>query len=136
MDYEKNTNVEVDKSTEIDTHKIAKKIIGKPGHKNSTEIIFSKCVRSGLRIYYFDAKRNKDGQMYLSITESKKQINNTADTSEGPQFEKHKIFLFEEDFGDFFEAIKMVADFIQEHAPDAHKSGATMEHKVTDHRPE
>ncbi len=136
MDYEKNTNVEIENGAEIAAPKIIKKIITRPAQKNSTEIIFSKCVRSGLRIYYFDAKRNKDGQMYLSITESKKQINNSTDSSEGPQFEKHKIFLFEEDFGEFFEAINMVADFIQEHAHDAHKSKETLLKPVDDQKPQ
>ena len=69
------------------------------------EILFSRSVKAGQRIYYIDVKQNRRGEMYLSITESKKMLNGT---SEMPQvsFEKHKMVLFREDFGKFEEALR------------------------------
>lgn len=75
------------------------------------DILFSRTVKAGQRIYYIDVKRNRKGEMYLSITESKKMY---SGTQEMPQvsFEKHKIFLFREDFGKFGEALREAFDFV------------------------
>ena len=75
------------------------------------DILFSRAVKAGQRIYYIDVKRNRKGEMYLSITESKKMY---SGTQEMPQvsFEKHKIFLFREDFGKFEEALRQAFDFV------------------------
>jgi hypothetical protein len=76
------------------------------------EILFSRTVKAGQRIYYIDVKRNRKGEKYLSITESKKMY---SGTQEMPQvsFEKHKIFLFREDFGKFEEALRQAFDFAE-----------------------
>ena len=79
--------------------------------RRDAEILFSKTVKAGQRIYYIDVKENRRGEMYVSITESKK-------TQSGPQdapsvsYEKHKIFLFREDFGKFDEALREVFSFV------------------------
>lgn len=75
------------------------------------DILFSRTVKAGQRIYYIDVKRNRKGEMYLSITESKKMY---SGSQEMPQvsFEKHKIFLFREDFGKFDEALQQAFDFV------------------------
>ena len=75
------------------------------------EILFSRTVKAGQRLYYIDVKQNKRGEMYLSVTESKKMISGTA---EMPQvsYEKHKIFLFHEDFNKFGEALQQAFDFV------------------------
>ena len=75
------------------------------------EILFSRTVKAGQRIYYIDVKQNRRGEMYLSITESKKI---QSGTQEVPQFsyEKHKIFLFREDFGKFNEALQQALSFV------------------------
>ena len=56
------------------------------------DIVYSEAVKAGKRIYYLDVKRNRKGELFLAITESKKIA-----TGEGPDtpytFEKHKIFL-------------------------------------------
>ena len=70
--------------------------------KRSREIIFSKAVKAGKRIYYMDVKSSRTGDMYLSITESKKVTSGDAD-SPTVNFEKHKIFLYKEDFEKFVE---------------------------------
>ncbi|KAA6321125.1 hypothetical protein EZS27_029184, partial [termite gut metagenome] len=67
---------------------------------NDREIVFSKSIKAGKRIYYLDVKKNRRDEMFLAITESKKIVQGDG---EDPQvsFEKHKIFLYREDFDKF-----------------------------------
>lgn len=58
--------------------------------------VFSKAVRAGKRTYFFDVKSTKGNDLYLTVTESKKVTNNGRET-----FQKHKIFLYKEDFEKF-----------------------------------
>ncbi|MBR6032970.1 MAG: DUF3276 family protein [Bacteroidaceae bacterium] len=82
-----------------------------------TDILFSRTVKAGQRIYYIDVKQNRRGEQYLCITESKK-MQGQGGTQEMPQvsFEKHKIFLFREDFGKFGEALQQAMTFIGDNA--------------------
>lgn len=68
------------------------------------DLIFSESVKAGKRIYYFDIKQSRNGDRYIAITESKK-IN--EGTIENPRFvfEKHKIFLYKEDYEKFMDAL-------------------------------
>lgn len=75
------------------------------------EIVFSKSIKAGKRIYYLDVKKNRKDEMYLSITESKKIITGEGDDSQ-VTFEKHKIFLYKEDFEKFTEGLKEAISFI------------------------
>lgn len=61
--------------------------------------IFSKAVRAGKRTYFFDVKSTRGNDLYLTITESKKRYNDNGDFF----FEKHKVFLYKEDFEKFQE---------------------------------
>ncbi|HNV82456.1 MAG TPA: DUF3276 family protein [Tenuifilaceae bacterium] len=71
--------------------------------------IFSKVVRAGKRTYFFDVKATRQDDFYLTITESKKRAG-----QEGKFFfEKHKIFLYKEDFEKFSEGLNEVVDFIR-----------------------
>lgn len=80
------------------------------GNQERREDIFSKAVRAGKRTYFFDVKETRNGQQYLTITESKKRFNQ----EEGKfYFEKHKIFLYREDFEKFSDGLKTVIDFIE-----------------------
>ena len=76
------------------------------------EIVFSKTIKAGKRIYYVDVKKNRKDEMFLAITERKK---NFSGTEEDPQinFEKHKIFLYQEDFEHFLTSLHEAVDFIQ-----------------------
>jgi len=77
------------------------------------EEIFSKSVRAGKRTYFFDVKATRRNDYYLTITESKKRFNR-----EGKSFyEKHKIFLYKEDFEKFAEGLKEAVDYIIEANP-------------------
>jgi len=63
------------------------------------EEVFSKSVRAGKRTYFFDVKATKSNDYYLTITESKKRMGDDGN----PFYEKHKIFLYREDFDKFLE---------------------------------
>ena len=67
---------------------------------NEKEIVFSQAIKAGKRIYYIDVKKNRKDEMYLSITESKKVVSGEGDDAT-VTFEKHKIFLYREDFEKF-----------------------------------
>ena len=70
--------------------------------------IFTKVVRAGKRTYFFDVKATRKDDYYLTITESKKHLG-----KEGKVFyEKHKIFLYKEDFEKFTEVLKEAVTYI------------------------
>jgi C-terminal processing protease CtpA/Prc len=80
--------------------------------ENEKDIVYSQSVKAGKRIYYLDVKRNKRDELFLSITESKKLV-----SGEGAEatfsFEKHKIFLYKEDYAKFQNALNGVIEFIE-----------------------
>lgn len=77
--------------------------------KQERQEIFSKAVRAGKRTYFFDVKSTRRNDYYLTITESKKRFN-----KEGRYFfEKHKVFLYKEDFDKFTEGLTEVIEFIK-----------------------
>ena len=69
------------------------------------EILYSKAIKAGKRIYYLDVKRNLKDDLFVAVTESKK-----IQSKDGLQisFEKHKIFLYKEDFEKFMEGMQDV----------------------------
>ncbi len=74
------------------------------------EDIFSKVVRAGKRTYFFDVKATKTDQYYLTITESKRRFN----AEQGKFFyEKHKLFLYQEDFEKFIDGMDTAIRFIK-----------------------
>jgi hypothetical protein len=75
---------------------------------NDREEIFSKRVKAGKRTYFFDVKSTKSNDYYLTITESKRRLQ-----GETFVFEKHKIFLYKEDFGKFIEALQNAVDHVK-----------------------
>jgi len=74
------------------------------------EEIFSRAVRAGKRTYFFDVKATVGDEYYITITESKRRFNN-----EQAKFfyEKHKIFLYKEDFDKFSVGLSDVIEFIR-----------------------
>jgi hypothetical protein len=78
------------------------------------EEICSKAVRAGKRTYFFDVRATRRNDYYLTITESKKRFQ-----KDGRYFyEKHKIFLYKEDFEKFFEGLNETILFIKENKPE------------------
>ncbi len=80
---------------------------------NEKEIVFSKSIKAGKRIYYLDVKKNRKDEMFIAITESKKVISGEGDDSQ-VSFEKHKIFLYKEDFEKFMTGLTQAVSFINE----------------------
>ena len=75
--------------------------------RNDKEEVFTKIVRAGKRTYFFDVKMTRNEDLYLTITESKKRLG-----KDGKMFyEKHKIFLYREDFDKFCEGLHEAVDF-------------------------
>lgn len=72
--------------------------------------VLSKAVKAGKRTYFFDVKKSRNEELYLTITESKRKTNpETGDFF----YEKHKIFLYKEDFEKFKNALNGVTEFIE-----------------------
>ncbi len=74
------------------------------------EEIYSKAVRAGKRTYFFDVKSTRRDEFYLTITESKKRF----DQDGSFHFEKHKIFLYKEDFEKFIDGLQEVISYIDQ----------------------
>lgn len=80
--------------------------------RKDIEIIYSKAIKSGKRIYYLDVKKNQTEELFLAITESKKIVTGAAENMR-VSYEKHKIFLYQEDFNRFVNGLKDVIGFIE-----------------------
>ena len=74
------------------------------------EEIFSKVLRAGRRTYFFDVRATKAGDYYLTITESKKFTHDDGSF----HYQKHKIYLYKEDFSEFKEMLAKATDYILE----------------------
>lgn len=79
-------------------------------HDRSGDEIYSKPVRAGKRTYFFDVKSTKgNNDFYLTITESKRRVEQDGKFS----YDKHKIFLYKEDFDKFAEGLEDVISYIR-----------------------
>ena len=78
--------------------------------RRDQEIVYSRSVKAGKRIYYLDVRKARNNDLYLSITESKRR---QAEGEEAPSFEKHKLFLYKEDFAHFTEGLQDVIAYVQ-----------------------
>lgn len=72
------------------------------------EKIYSKRVRAGKRTYFFDVRSTRSSDYYLTITESRRHPQ-----GDGFTYEKHKMFLYKEDFDKFIEALKDTVDHVK-----------------------
>jgi hypothetical protein len=70
--------------------------------------IYSQRVKAGKRTYFFDVKPTRSNDYYLTVTESKKKFK-----EDGFVYEKHKIFLYKEDFAKFVEALQQTIDYVK-----------------------
>jgi hypothetical protein len=78
--------------------------------KRDQEIVYSRSVKAGKRIYYLDVRKARNEDLYLCITESKRR---QVEGEEVPSFEKHKVFLYKEDFAHFTEGLQDVIAYVQ-----------------------
>ncbi len=98
-----------------------KEVNNEHDEKGTKDEIFSKIVRAGKRTYFFDVKATRKDDYYLTITESKKRLGR-----EGKIFyEKHKIFLYKEDFEKFTEGLKDAVTYIEKGANSVTVPGIT-----------
>ena len=77
-------------------------------NENEKVEIYSQRVRAGKRTYFFDVKATRSNDYYLTITESKRRYKD-----DGYVYEKHKIFLYKEDFDKFIEALKETVSHVK-----------------------
>ena len=78
--------------------------------QSDREEIYSRPVRAGKRTYFLDVKSTRGDDLYLTITESKKRFKDDGTFF----FEKHKIFLYKEDFEKFTEGLNDAIQFIMD----------------------
>lgn len=71
--------------------------------------IYSERVRAGKRTYFFDVKATRSNDYYITITESKRKYKEDSYT-----YEKHKIFLYKEDFKKFMAALSNTVNHIKD----------------------
>ena len=90
------------------------------------EDIYSKIVRAGKRTYFFDVKATRRNDFYLTITESKKRIGREGKFF----FEKHKIFLYKEDFEKFADGLNDVVEYIRSQQTDYVNTDELVEEEV------
>ena len=74
------------------------------------EDVFSRAIRAGKRTYFFDVKATKKDELYLTITESKRKYSEELGKF---LYEKHKIFLYKEDFEKFSNGLQGMLDYIR-----------------------
>ena len=78
--------------------------------RHDQEEIYSQRIKAGKRTYFFDVKATRGQDYYLTITESKRKLRDDDTFS----YEKHKIFLYKEDFLKFVDALQDAVDYVRE----------------------
>ena len=91
-------------------YKILTTMENQKDERREAEIVYSRSVKAGKRIYYLDVRKARNEDLYLCITESKRRQN---DGEEAPSFEKHKLFLYKEDFAHFTEGLQDVIGYVK-----------------------
>ena len=80
------------------------------GKDREKEEVYSKAVKAGKRTYVMDVKETKAGDLYLTITESKRIFDENLNKF---IYDKHKIFLYKEDFENFVTGLQQTIRFIE-----------------------
>src|ERR1051325_1965834 len=78
--------------------------------RNPKEELFTKSVRAGKRTYFFDVKGTRSNDYFITITESKRRHGDDGT----PIYEKHKIFLYREDFKNFMDGFNECLNHVDE----------------------
>lgn len=82
------------------------------------EEIYTESFRAGKRTYFFDVKKMKSSEYYITITESKKRLLRNGQFV----YEKHHLYLYKEDFDKFITAINNTVDFVKGTQPELSSS--------------
>ncbi len=81
--------------------------MGYENNDKKMESVYSKRIRAGKRrTYFFDVKATRGNDYYLTITESRKRFNDDG-------YDRHKIFLYKEDFNKFVKALNESVDYVK-----------------------
>ena len=76
-------------------------------NERNNETFFSKRLKAGkIRTYFFDVRSTRSNDYFITLTESKKRFNEGG-------YERHKIFLYKEDFNKFLKALGETIDFVK-----------------------
>lgn len=76
-------------------------------NEKKMESVYSKRIRAGKRrTYFFDVRATRGNDYYLTITESRKRFDNNG-------YDRHKIFLYKEDFNKFIKALGEAVDYVK-----------------------
>ncbi len=86
----------------------------KPTEGDFGEPILTKAVKAGRRTYFIDVRTTKDDDNFLTITESRKKTHADGSVS----YDRHKIFLYKEDFDKVSEGLSEVINFVKQNKPD------------------
>lgn len=86
----------------------------KESEGEGAEEVYSKAVRAGRRTYFFDVKATRNDDYYITVTESRKKTGKDG----GFTFEKHKIYLYKEDFRKFAEGFQDAVDYVVKSKPE------------------
>jgi|ERR1700759_3517391 len=71
------------------------------------ESVYSKRIKAGKRrTYFFDVRATRGNDYYLTITESRKRFNDGG-------YDRHKLFLYKEDFNKFTKALNEAVDYVK-----------------------
>lgn len=76
-------------------------------HEN---IVFTRNLKAGRRIYYFDVKKSSNGDFFISITESQKNLQD-SNAAGNATYKRHKLFLYKEDFDSFMAELSNVVSY-------------------------
>lgn len=85
------------------------------------EDVFSKPVKAGKRTYFFDVKATRGNDFYITITESKRRIDDNGKF----HYDKHKLFLYKEDFEKFADGLNEVIDYIKQEKGETFKESSS-----------
>jgi hypothetical protein len=73
---------------------------------NGRDEVYSEKIRAGKRTYFFDVRSTRSNDYYITITESKRRFN-------GRGYDKHKIFLYKEDFNKFLASLNQTIEHVK-----------------------
>ena len=76
-------------------------------NEKKMDSVYSKRIRAGKRrTYFFDVRATRGNDYFLTITESRKRFDNNG-------YDRHKIFLYKEDFNKFIKALAEAVDYVK-----------------------
>jgi hypothetical protein len=82
-------------------------IVAYDNNEKRMESVYSKRIRAGKRrTYFFDVRATRGNDYYITITESRKKFNEDG-------YDRHKIFLYKEDFNKFLKALTEAVDYVK-----------------------